>query len=173
MTLLQHIMIKYNIATDRRRYPHNIFLISRWSGALLISTHNICFSWEIRKISAVFGWKKCPLCCYGYNNVWLAAAPYLHAIKDYFAVVCDKHKTSIACGKKKLAQDKILICCILLLAHNNVWLSAEKYQTMIKKNYLTYGLRQGILAHNSRLACYSLWLADSNYGLQQGSISTR
>ena len=28
--------------------------------ALLMSTHNICFHWEIRKVSAVFGWKKVP-----------------------------------------------------------------------------------------------------------------
>ena len=30
-----------------------------------MSIHNICFRWEIRKISAVFGWKKCLICCYG------------------------------------------------------------------------------------------------------------
>ena len=30
-----------------------------------MSTHNICFFWEIRKISAFFGWKKCIICCYG------------------------------------------------------------------------------------------------------------
>ena len=31
--------------------------------------HNICFCWEIRKISAFFGWKKCLICCYG-NSFW-------------------------------------------------------------------------------------------------------
>ena len=30
-----------------------------------MSTHNICFCWEIRKISAFLGWKKCLICCYG------------------------------------------------------------------------------------------------------------
>ena len=29
-----------------------------------MSIHNICFYWEIRKIAAVFGWKKCLICCY-------------------------------------------------------------------------------------------------------------
>ena len=29
-----------------------------------MSTHNICFHWEIRKISAFFGWKKRLICCY-------------------------------------------------------------------------------------------------------------
>ena len=28
-----------------------------------MSTHNICFCWEIRKISAFFRWKKCLICC--------------------------------------------------------------------------------------------------------------
>ena len=28
--------------------------------------HNICFCWEIRKISAFFGWRKCHICCFGY-----------------------------------------------------------------------------------------------------------
>ena len=60
------------IATDKRGYLHNIFLISRqkrmlWvlirsaslritnAEALLMNTHNICFRREIRKISAFFG----------------------------------------------------------------------------------------------------------------------
>ena len=34
--------------------------------ALLMSTHNICFHGEIRKISAFFGWKKRLICCYDY-----------------------------------------------------------------------------------------------------------
>ena len=29
-----------------------------------MSTHNICFHGEIRKIAAFFGWKKHPICCY-------------------------------------------------------------------------------------------------------------
>ena len=29
-----------------------------------MSTHNVCFCGEIRKISAFFGWKKCLICCY-------------------------------------------------------------------------------------------------------------
>ena len=30
-----------------------------------MSTHNICFHWEIKKILAFFGWKKkCLICCY-------------------------------------------------------------------------------------------------------------
>ena len=41
------------IATDKVGYPHNIFLISQGE-ALLMSTHNICFHLEIRKISAFF-----------------------------------------------------------------------------------------------------------------------
>ena len=31
-----------------------------------MSTHNICFRGEIRKISAFFRMKKAPICCYGY-----------------------------------------------------------------------------------------------------------
>ena len=31
-----------------------------------MSTHNICFHGEIRKISAFFGWKKRLICCYDY-----------------------------------------------------------------------------------------------------------
>ena len=66
------------IATDKRGYPYNIFLIS-WRKHMLwvlirsalprhlMSTHNICFHWEIRKISAAFGWKKCLTCCYVYE----------------------------------------------------------------------------------------------------------
>ena len=30
--------------------------------------HNICFCWEIRKISAFFGWKKHLICCYVCNT---------------------------------------------------------------------------------------------------------
>ena len=29
--------------------------------------NNICFHWEIRKISAFFEWIKCLICCYAYN----------------------------------------------------------------------------------------------------------
>ena len=29
-----------------------------------MSTHNICFRWEIRKISAFFGWTKHLICCF-------------------------------------------------------------------------------------------------------------
>ena len=29
-----------------------------------MSTHNICFCWEIRKKSAFFGWKESLICCY-------------------------------------------------------------------------------------------------------------
>ena len=58
--------VDFVIATDKRGYPHNIFLISlrnlcccthqkRLTEALLMSTHNICFCGEIRKISAFFG----------------------------------------------------------------------------------------------------------------------
>ena len=63
------------IATDKRGYPHNIFLISpqniccgysleapRWGASN--EYHNICFCGEIRKISAFFGWKKRLICCY-------------------------------------------------------------------------------------------------------------
>ena len=32
-----------------------------------MSTHNICFCWEIRKISAFFGWKKRLICCYEFH----------------------------------------------------------------------------------------------------------
>ena len=46
-----------SIATDKRGYPHNIFLISLQKHMLLvlIRTHIICFHGEIRKISAFFG----------------------------------------------------------------------------------------------------------------------
>ena len=55
-----HSKVPTTIAADKRGYPHNIFLISWWkhmlwvlirsaSAALLMSTHNICFHWEIRK----------------------------------------------------------------------------------------------------------------------------
>ena len=37
----------------------------RGAKALLMSTHNICFCGEIRKISAFFWWKKRLICCYG------------------------------------------------------------------------------------------------------------
>ena len=53
------------IAPDKRGYPRNIFLISSQkhvgthqkclAEALLISTHNICFCEEIRKMSVPFG----------------------------------------------------------------------------------------------------------------------
>ena len=54
------------IPTDKRGYPHNIFLISLQKHvvgthlkclgeALLMRSHNICFHGEIRKISALFG----------------------------------------------------------------------------------------------------------------------
>ena len=33
-----------------------------------MSTHNICFCGEIRKISAFFGRKKCLICCYGVDG---------------------------------------------------------------------------------------------------------
>ena len=33
-----------------------------------MSTHNICFHGEIRKISAFFGWKKCLICCCALGN---------------------------------------------------------------------------------------------------------
>ena len=42
-----------------------------------MSTHNVCFCWEIIKISAGFGWKKRLICCYGIHmllkqtNVWI------------------------------------------------------------------------------------------------------
>ena len=32
-----------------------------------MSTHNICFCGEIRKVSAFFGWKKCLICYYGWT----------------------------------------------------------------------------------------------------------
>ena len=55
------------IGLDKGGYPVNIFLISPgkhmlWvlSEALLMSTHNICFRGEIRKISILLGWKKAP-----------------------------------------------------------------------------------------------------------------
>ena len=63
-TLVVGYFIKcFYIATGKRGYPHNIFLISRrkhvvgtlkkrLGEALLMSTHNICR--EIRKISAFF-----------------------------------------------------------------------------------------------------------------------
>ena len=45
-----------------------------------MSTHNICFRWEIRKISAFFGWKKRHICCYGiirhvsiYFGTWISS----------------------------------------------------------------------------------------------------
>ena len=34
------------------------------TAALLMSTHNICLCWEIRKTSAFFKWKKHLICCY-------------------------------------------------------------------------------------------------------------
>ena len=33
-----------------------------------MGTNNICFHWEIRKISAFFGWKRRFICCYGISN---------------------------------------------------------------------------------------------------------
>ena len=45
-----------------------------------MSTHNICFYWEIRKISAVFGWKKC-LICYA---VCLAMPPSTSERRTYY-----------------------------------------------------------------------------------------
>ena len=63
------------IATDKRGYPHNIFLISQrkhmlwalleaplWGASNEYPQH--IFHWEIRKVSAVFGWKKCLICSY-------------------------------------------------------------------------------------------------------------
>ena len=48
-----------NIALDKRglAHPHNIFLISSQVEALQMSTYNICFCGEIRKITALLGWK--------------------------------------------------------------------------------------------------------------------
>ena len=65
---LHIIQDKYsNIATDKRGYPHNIFLMSprkhvvgtqkRLGEELLIFTHNIYFRGEMWKISAFLGWK--------------------------------------------------------------------------------------------------------------------
>ena len=64
-TFLHVCLMKTAIATDKRGYQHIIFLISRrkhmlWvlirsASVLLMSTHNICFRREIRKISAFFG----------------------------------------------------------------------------------------------------------------------
>ena len=47
-----------NIATDKWGYPHNFFFISQ-RGALLMSTHNICFCREIKDLS-IFRMKKAP-----------------------------------------------------------------------------------------------------------------
>ena len=72
----------YIIATDKSGYPHNIFLISQRIHMLRVLIRSASprrgasneypqhiFYWEIRKISAFFGWKKAP-----YLLLW-----YIHA----------------------------------------------------------------------------------------------
>ena len=67
------------IATDKSGYPYDTFLISpqkymlwgfiRNAEAFLMNPHNICFCWEIRKISILFGWKKCLIRSFMFQTV--------------------------------------------------------------------------------------------------------
>ena len=47
-----------------------------------MSTHNICFHGEIRKLSAFFGLKKRPICCYDLS-VKFAAGKWELACNGY------------------------------------------------------------------------------------------
>ena len=42
-----------------------------------MSTHNICFCWEIRKISAFFRWKKHLICCYDHLGL---LSPFIFSV---------------------------------------------------------------------------------------------
>ena len=100
------------IATDKRGYPHNIFLISLRKHMLWYSLeaprrgasneyHNVCFRGEIRKISAFFGCKKYRhfsdekmpyllLCVY--NILWnLFIRQFFVRWIGYNTVVCSSH----------------------------------------------------------------------------------
>ena len=43
-----------------------------------MSTHNICFRGEIRKISTFFGWKKRLICCYAFCGIWSGSVLFAH-----------------------------------------------------------------------------------------------
>ena len=60
--------------------------------ALLMSTCDICFCGEIRKISAFFGWKNRLICCYvflGNPNKWQAFDPDLHHQYTVFTLIIE------------------------------------------------------------------------------------
>ena len=93
----------YHIATDKRGYPHNIFLISPLHENICCGYsleaphrgasneyHNICFRGEIRKISAFFWWKKCLICYY---------ATIMHPYNPTraFAICLQKHWILLKC----------------------------------------------------------------------------
>ena len=54
-----------------------------------MSTHNICFRWEIRKISAFFGWKKRLICCYALvrYDLWMYLDIFYNACSSFKEVL--------------------------------------------------------------------------------------
>ena len=74
--LNENICWGYSLRAPQRgasdEYPQHMFLMS---------THNICFRWEIRKISAFFRWKKRLICCYAFSYV--AALMFRKALLNF------------------------------------------------------------------------------------------
>ena len=56
--------------------PHKYMLwVLRSTSAMLMSTNNICVHGEVRKISALFGWKKCLIRSYKFMYVFQSCSP--------------------------------------------------------------------------------------------------
>ena len=83
---------QYFISPAKREYPRNIFLISPWKDmlwALLMSTHNISFREEIKKISIheLSCWEKCLIITKAYLYNLDPLKPHFYTVKLGFTGV--------------------------------------------------------------------------------------
>ena len=103
-----------------------------------MSTHNICFYWEIRKISVFFGWKKRLICCYeALSPHSLISLHCLHEETLYPWLSGMHHRgfwSDCAKAQANLELPSVYIRCFLMLQHireKNLLNFLSRYNSLI------------------------------------------